>query len=117
MAKIEKNFPEKFKELKVIWKSPLIPSDPIVWRKDLADGDKAKIKDFFMTYGNARRRRRTVLAGLQWGQFKDSNDDQLDPDPHPRAVQEAHRDRSRHHVWPMPTSRRSWRRSTPSSPS
>ncbi len=52
MAKIEKNFPEKFKELKVIWKSPLIPSDPIVWRKDLSDGDKAKIKDFFMTYGN-----------------------------------------------------------------
>jgi phosphonate transport system substrate-binding protein len=78
MAKIQKNFPEKFKELKVIWKSPLIPSDPIVWRKNLADGDKAKIKDFFMTYGNAPEEK-TVLAGLQWGQFKDSNDDQLVP--------------------------------------
>ena len=78
MAKIQKNFPEKFKELKVIWKSPLIPSDPIVWRKDLADGDKAKIKDFFLTYGNAPEEK-NVLAGLQWGKFKDSNDDQLVP--------------------------------------
>jgi phosphonate transport system substrate-binding protein len=78
MAKIQKNFPEKFKELKVIWKSPLIPSDPIVWRKDLTDGDKAKIKDFFMTYGNMPEEKQ-VLAGLQWGRFKDSNDDQLVP--------------------------------------
>ena len=78
MAKIQKNFPDKFKEIKVIWKSPLIPSDPIVWRKNLSDGDKAKIKDFFMTYGNAPEEK-TVLAGLLWGQFKESSDDQLVP--------------------------------------
>ncbi|HKP24722.1 MAG TPA: phosphonate ABC transporter substrate-binding protein [Dongiaceae bacterium] len=78
MAKIQKNFPDKFKEIKVIWKSPLIPSDPIVWRKNLSDGDKAKIKDFFMAYGKAPEEK-TVLAGLQWGQFKESNDDQLVP--------------------------------------
>jgi phosphonate transport system substrate-binding protein len=78
MAKIQKNFPDKFKEIKVIWKSPLIPSDPIVWRKNLNDGDKAKIKDFFMAYGGAPEEK-TVLAGLQWGQFKESNDDQLVP--------------------------------------
>ena len=78
MAKIQKNFPDKFKELKVIWKSPLIPSDPIVWRKNLGDGDKAKIKDFFMTYGDAPEEKE-VLAGLQWGKFKESNDDQLVP--------------------------------------
>jgi len=78
MAKVQKNFPEKFKELKVIWKSPLIPSDPIVWRSNLTDGDKAKIKDFFMTYGNTPEEKQ-VLAGLQWGQFKESNNDQLVP--------------------------------------
>ena len=78
MAKLEKNFPDKFKELKVIWKSPLIPSDPIVWRKNLSDGDKAKIKDFFLTYGKASKEKE-VLAGLQWAPFKDSNDDQLVP--------------------------------------
>ena len=78
MAKIQKNFPDKFKEINVIWKSPLIPSDPIVWRKNLSDGDKAKIKDFFMTYGKAPEEK-TVLAGLLWGQFKESSDDQLVP--------------------------------------
>jgi len=51
MARLQKTFPDKFKELKVIWKSPLISSDPIVWRKNLSDGDKAKIKDFFLAYG------------------------------------------------------------------
>jgi phosphonate transport system substrate-binding protein len=78
MAKLEKNFPDKAKELKVIWKSPLIPSDPIVWRKDLSDGDKAKLKDFFMTYGNTPEEK-DVLAGLQWAPFKESNNDQLLP--------------------------------------
>jgi phosphonate transport system substrate-binding protein len=78
MTRLEKTFPDKFKELKVIWKSPLIPSDPIVWRKNLSDGDKAKIKDFFMTYGSTPEEK-SVLAGLQWGQFKDSNNDQLIP--------------------------------------
>nr|MDX3810574.1 phosphonate ABC transporter substrate-binding protein [Bosea sp. (in: a-proteobacteria)] len=30
---IEKNQPAAFAKIKVIWKSPLIPSDPLVWRK------------------------------------------------------------------------------------
>ena len=33
--KFERRIPEKAKDIKVIWKSPLIPSDPMVWRKDL----------------------------------------------------------------------------------
>lgn len=36
MAKIEKNFPDKFAEIKIIWKSPLIPSDPIVWHSNFS---------------------------------------------------------------------------------
>ncbi|MES9885240.1 MAG: phosphonate ABC transporter substrate-binding protein, partial [Candidatus Sedimenticola sp. 6PFRAG1] len=51
VARIEKNFPAKFKDLKIIWKSPLIPSDPIAWRKSLSDEKKAKLKNFFMGYG------------------------------------------------------------------
>ncbi len=78
MSRLEKTFPEKAKDLKVIWKSPLIPSDPIVWRKDLSDGDKAKIKGFFMTYGEAPAEKE-ILAGLQWAPFKESNNDQLLP--------------------------------------
>ena len=33
LDKLKTSAPDKLKELKVIWKSPLIPGDPIVWRK------------------------------------------------------------------------------------
>ena len=84
LALIEKNQPEAFKNIKVIWKSPLIPSDPLVWRKDMPEETKAKIKDFFLTYGTDKSKgdaakEKEVLAGLQWAPFKASNDDQLLP--------------------------------------
>src|SRR5690606_4506028 len=47
MDRLKKTNPEKAALLKVIWKSPLIPADPIVWRKNLPDDAKAKIKSFF----------------------------------------------------------------------
>ncbi len=37
LDKLKTSAPEKLKELKVIWKSPLIPGDPIVWRKNLSE--------------------------------------------------------------------------------
>ncbi|GGD97737.1 phosphonate ABC transporter substrate-binding protein [Aureimonas endophytica] len=84
LAKIEKNAPEAFKKIKVIWKSPLIPSDPIVWRKDLSAATKEKLKTFFLTYGTEKSKgdaatEKKVLAGLQWAPFKASGDDQLLP--------------------------------------
>jgi phosphonate transport system substrate-binding protein len=84
LAIMEKNNPAAFAKVKVIWKSPLIPSDPIVWRKDLPDATKQKIKDFFMTYGTDKSKgdvakEKEVLAGLAWAPFKDSNNDQLLP--------------------------------------
>ncbi len=36
LALIEKNQPAAFQKVKIIWKSPLISSDPIVWSKDLS---------------------------------------------------------------------------------
>ena len=84
LALIEKNQPAAFEKIKVIWKSPLIPSDPLVWRKDLSDEAKAKIKDFFLTYGTDKSkgdaaREKEVLAGLEWAPFRASTDDQLLP--------------------------------------
>ncbi|HWK68102.1 MAG TPA: phosphonate ABC transporter substrate-binding protein [Rhizobiaceae bacterium] len=84
MALIEKNQPAAFAKIKVIWKSPLIPSDPIVWRKDLSDQTKAKIKEFFLTYGTDKSKgdvakEKAVLAGLAWAPFRESNNDQLLP--------------------------------------
>jgi phosphonate transport system substrate-binding protein len=82
IARIQKNFPEKFKELKIIWKSPLIPSDPIAWRKSLSDEKKAKIKGFFMNYGRKGdnvEHELKVLAGLDWAPFRESSNNQLLP--------------------------------------
>jgi phosphonate transport system substrate-binding protein len=78
MARLAITHPEKAKEIKVIWKSPLIPSDPIVWRKSLPQETKDKVFKFFMGYGKTPAEQK-VLANLQWGQFRKSDDDQLLP--------------------------------------
>ncbi|MGP1615565.1 MAG: PhnD/SsuA/transferrin family substrate-binding protein, partial [Pollutimonas bauzanensis] len=78
MERLEQTNPAKAAQLKVIWKSPLIPADPIVWRKNLSAETKKKINDFFTSYG-ADEKELAVLAGLQWGKFRVSNDDQLLP--------------------------------------
>ncbi|RMO89378.1 Phosphonates ABC transporter periplasmic phosphonates-binding protein [Pseudomonas syringae pv. philadelphi] len=70
--------PDKVKELKVIWKSPLIPSDPMVWSKALSDENKARIREFFASYGNTDEEK-TVLKNMQLGKFLTSSDDQLLP--------------------------------------
>ena len=73
---------EKAKELRVIWKSPLIPSDPLVWRKDLPEETKKKITDFIFSYGvkgeNVEQARK-ILTALQWGPFIKSDNSQLIP--------------------------------------
>lgn len=58
LDKLKTSAPEKLKELKVIWKSPLIPGDPIVWRKNLSETTKDKIYDFFMNYGKTPEEKR-----------------------------------------------------------
>jgi phosphonate transport system substrate-binding protein len=60
----------------VIWKSPLIPADPMVWRKSLSDDDKNKIREFFATYGDTDEEK-AVLKNMQMGKFLKSSDDQL----------------------------------------
>jgi phosphonate transport system substrate-binding protein len=87
LERLQKTQPAKAAELKAIWKSPLIPSDPIVWRKDLSDADKKTLKTFFMTYGTQQSgksadqlaKETKVLTDLQWGSFKESSNKQLIP--------------------------------------
>ena len=79
LAKLEQKYPEKFKELRVIWTSPLIPSDPLVMRKDLPDATKAKIKAFFAAYGKASPAEKEVMARMNWSQFRESSNAQLTP--------------------------------------
>lgn len=87
LERFEKNQPERFKNVRVIWKSPLIPSDPIAWRTDLPAEAKAKVKSFFLDYGHPTagkspeevQRQVAVLKNLQWGLFKESSNRQLIP--------------------------------------
>jgi len=82
LARIEENFPEKYDEIRVLWKSPLIPSDPITWRKNLDPEIKAVVKEFFMSYGREGgnvEQELEVLAGLQWAPFNESDNNQLLP--------------------------------------
>ncbi|UXS04135.1 phosphonate ABC transporter substrate-binding protein [Agrobacterium tumefaciens] len=84
MALIEQNNPKAFANIREIWRSPLIPADPIVWRKDLTEEAKTKIRDFFLTYGTDKSKgnveeEKKILAGLKWSPFRASNDNQLLP--------------------------------------
>lgn len=81
---IKERFPEKIGNVRVIWTSPLIPSDPIVWRKDLSPEVKQKLRDFFLNYGvngpDAARERQVLKTMINgWGPFKASSNDQLLP--------------------------------------
>lgn len=76
--RLNKTNPQKAKEIKEIWRSPLIPSDPIVWRKNLPQEVKVKFDEFFTTYGD-KPEEKEILKALQWSKFKKSSNDQLLP--------------------------------------
>jgi phosphonate transport system substrate-binding protein len=80
IEKIEQRFPEKFKEIKIVWTSPLIPLDPMVMRKDVPEALKTKIKNFFYSYGkNNPREREIVMKISKLSGFKASTNQQLVP--------------------------------------
>ncbi|MDY0329969.1 MAG: phosphonate ABC transporter substrate-binding protein [Thiomonas sp.] len=70
--------PAEFDKIKVIWKSPLIPSDPLVYRKDLPQAEKTKIADFFYNYGKTPEQK-AALKRLGLAGFKPSTNAQLVP--------------------------------------
>jgi phosphonate transport system substrate-binding protein len=79
LDKLETSKPEMFKELKVLWKSPLIPNDPLVWRKDLDAGVKAKVKGFLLTYGKTDADKAVLKNIYNYSGFKESTNEQLVP--------------------------------------
>ena len=80
MGKLEATKPELFQQLRVLWKSPLIPSDPFVWRKDLDPQVKAKIKSFVIGYAKTDPAEKAVLKNIyNYGGFRESSNDQLIP--------------------------------------
>ncbi len=76
---LETQQPEKVKELRVIWESPLIPSDPFVWRKDLPAETKQKLKDFVYGYGKTDEQKAVLKKIYNYGSFRPSTNAQLLP--------------------------------------
>jgi len=69
--------------VEIIWRSPTIPEDPMIWRKDLDPAIKAKIARFIFSYGVGdtpeAKRQRAILARIQTGPFKAADDTHLLP--------------------------------------
>ncbi len=65
----------------VVWRSPRIPEDPMVWRKDLEPAIKKKIADFMFSYGVGdtpeAARQRAILARIQTLPFRPTTDRHL----------------------------------------
>ena len=79
LDKLKLKDPAKRAEVKILWTSPLIPRDPLVWRKDLPEDVKAKVKKFIIGYGKDDREK-AVLKGMQQiAGFRESSNAQLIP--------------------------------------
>lgn len=64
LDKLKTSAPEKLKELKVIWKSPLIPCDPIVWRKTFRNHQRQDLRLLYELRQNAGRKSGAGTPGL-----------------------------------------------------
>jgi phosphonate transport system substrate-binding protein len=78
--KLEATAPDKVKQLRILWTSPLIPSDPFVWRTDLDPAVKAKIKGFLVNYATSDPAEKAILKNIyNYGGFRESSNAQLVP--------------------------------------
>ncbi len=79
LEKLHERQPERFKELRVIWTSPLIPADPLVMRRELPDATKTKLREFFYAYGANPQEQAKLLKLNKLSAFKPSSNAQLIP--------------------------------------
>ncbi|CAN5217711.1 phosphate/phosphite/phosphonate ABC transporter substrate-binding protein [soil metagenome] len=68
-------------KLDIIWRSPPLPEDPMVWRKALDPKTKAALSAAILSYGSAPgaqgEHERKVLTDLNFGPFKPATNDHL----------------------------------------
>ena len=84
VARSKVTAPDAAAKVRVIWTSPLIPADPITYRKDLSKPLKAKLKAFFLGYGRLgdnveAQLQRLADLGTGGAGYTDSNNAQLYP--------------------------------------
>jgi phosphonate transport system substrate-binding protein len=84
LQRLEMTAPQARAQIKIIWTSPIIPLDPIIWRKDLDPTIKSKLYTFLLSYGRIGtpeeiKAAREMIAGMIWSPLHPSNDSQLIP--------------------------------------
>lgn len=80
MGKLETTRPELASQIRILWRSPLIPSDPLVWRKDLDPAVRERIRTFVLGYAKNDAAEREILKNIyNYAGFRASNNDQLIP--------------------------------------
>ena len=78
LERFKQRDPDKVGDIRVVWRSPLIASDPLMWRRDFPADLKAKVKNFFLDYGKSERER-ALLSKLVVEGFRESSNRQLVP--------------------------------------
>ena len=80
MGRLKTTRPDLYDQLRIIWKSPLIPSDPFVWRKDLDPAIQEKIRTFVLNYAKTDEAEKLILKNIyNYGGFRASTNEQLKP--------------------------------------
>jgi phosphonate transport system substrate-binding protein len=84
LQRLEKTSPAAHKQIRIIWTSPIIALDPLIWRKDLDVSVKTRLYTFLLSYGRfgsdaETKMAREILGNLIWAPFNPSSDRQLLP--------------------------------------
>ena len=84
LERLERNHPKFAEQLRVIWTSPPIPSDPLVYRKSLSRELRSHIAAAILAFGRLGanvERERELLSHINegWGPFLISDNSQLLP--------------------------------------
>nr|WP_240865500.1 PhnD/SsuA/transferrin family substrate-binding protein [Cylindrospermopsis raciborskii] len=74
LERLEKTRPSARQNIEIIWTSPIIPSDPIAYRKDLPADVKKKLQNFFYNFKDKK-----ILEPLQWSALIPANDKTWNP--------------------------------------
>ena len=85
-AKESRNLPVGAADIREIWRSPALPADPFVWRKDLDPAAKETIRQFLLTYGQDNAVQRARLSRIGLVGFAPADDNHLLPTREMEAV-------------------------------
>ncbi len=82
MEIFKKEFPDKYKDVKVIWTSQAMPDHPMLVSRDMPDALRVKVEDFFLKYGadKSNQAHMTTLKSIRGlSGFRKSDNGQLKP--------------------------------------